>query len=128
MQAEFNTRDGSLSFQNPDMPEAFIQGAVAGAHYRLSGGAQLEARLIGQGCSIQEQRFTDVHGSGRHRIISCPPNLNGVELTYRINTYDQQPFLLFQLNVRNLGHDPIYLQDMCLFRADPATGGVVQLS
>ncbi len=128
MQAEFDTRDGSLSFQNADMPDAFIQGAAAWAHYRLNKGAQHEARLTGKGSSIQEQRFTDVHGSGRQCIITCPPNPDGIELTYLINAYDQQPFLLFQLTVRNLGHNPIHLQDLCLFQADPASGGVVQFS
>jgi alpha-galactosidase len=128
MQAEFNQTTGRLTFSHPDMPDAVIQACVAWVRYRLANNRLKHATLTGQGCSIEEGQVLDVHGIGTQRVIRCPANLDGIELTYRINTYNQRPFVLLQLSLRNLSPELIYLQDLCLFQASPSNGGIVKVN
>ncbi len=128
MLAEFVATTGRLSFSHPDMPTTIIQGGAAWVRYQLQSGRYQRVNLTGQGCSILEQPVIDVHGAGRQRIIRCPANMDGIELTYSIKTYDQQPFLLLQLTISNLGTEPIYLDEFCLFKAVSSADGCVQLS
>jgi len=129
MQVEFDQSSGRLAFNHLDMPTTFIQGGVAWVSYRRQENSKLlQAALSGQGCSSNEQSMVDVHGSAKQRVIRCPATSDGIELTYRINTYDQQPFLLLQLSVCNQGPQSIYLHEMCLFQAASSANGCVQLS
>jgi alpha-galactosidase len=128
MQAKFDPTTGRFTFSHPDMPATLIDGGVAWARYRMESGAPQQAELTGQSCSIHEESMTDMHGSGRLQIIHCPANPDGIELTYRINTYDQRPFLLLQLSLSNKSQESIYLDELCLFQAAPSAGGCVQLS
>ena len=129
MQAEFNQPSRRLTFSHPEMPDTYIQGGVAWVSYRRQGNGKLyRVYLTGQGCSIHEGQVTDVHGTGRQQIIHYPVNSDGIELTYRINAYEQQPFLLLQLSLCNLSREPIYPKEMCLFEAASSADGCVQLS
>jgi alpha-galactosidase len=129
MQAEFNQTSGRFTFSHPDMSTTFIQGGVAWVSYRCQENGNLhQAALSGQGCSINEHSEVDVHGAGKQHVIRCPANTDGIELTYRINNYDQQPFLLLQLSLCNQGSESIYLHEMCLFQAATSMDGCVQLS
>ncbi|OGO66434.1 MAG: hypothetical protein A2030_06650 [Chloroflexi bacterium RBG_19FT_COMBO_50_10] len=128
MLVEFDRTSGRFNFSHADMPATFIQGGVAWVRYHLQSGRFLQATLTGQGCTIQEQGVLDVHGTGRQRIIHCPANSDGVELTYYINTYDQRPFLLLQLSLSNQSPEPIYLDEFCLFKASSSAEGCVKLS
>jgi alpha-galactosidase len=128
MQAEFNQTSGRLTFSHPDMPATLIERGVVRARYRRENGQLQQAELTGQGCSIHEGTVMDVHGTGRQVIIHCPTNPDGIELTYRINTYDQRPFLLLQLSLCNQSPESIYLHQLCLFQAASSAGGCVQLS
>jgi alpha-galactosidase len=128
MQADFDQVSGRFIFRDPDMPATLIQGGVAWVSYRLGNGKLLRASLTGQGCSFQERIVTDAHGTGRQQIIHCPSNPDGIGLTYRINRYDQRPFLLLQLSLCNQSSESIYLHEMCLFQADASAGRRVQLS
>lgn len=128
MQAEFNQITGRFTFVDPGLPDVVIHGGISWARYRYESGRYQKAYLAGQDCSIQVEPVTDVHGTGTQRIIRCPASLDGIELTYRINAYEQRPFLLFQLSLRNLSHEPIYLQHFCLFQTAPSNGGWVQIS
>jgi alpha-galactosidase len=129
MQAEFNRTTNQLNFSHPDMPDTVIQGGVAWVSYRhLENGKLHQAALTSQGCTIHEQPVADFHGTGRQQIIHCPANSDGIELTYHINTYDQQPFLLLQISISNLSHAPIHLHEMCLFKAASSADRCVQLS
>lgn len=129
MQAEFNQTSGRVYFGHSDMPATFIQGGTAWVSYhRLENGKLHRAALTGQGCSIHEQPVTDVHGSGNQRIIRNPTNPDGIVLTYYINTYNQQPFLLLKLSICNQSSEPICLHEMCLFKATTSMDGCVQLS
>ena len=128
MQAEFNQTTGRLSFSHPDMPATMIQGGVTWVRYRRESGRLYQASLTGQGCSIQVESVTDVHGMGIQQVIRCPAKSDGIELIYRIRTYENRPFLLLQLSLRNLSQEPIYLLECCLFQAAHSMGGRVQLN
>jgi alpha-galactosidase len=128
MQAEFNQTTGRLSFSHPDMPATMIQGGVAWVRYRCESGRQHQFVLTGQGCSVHVETVLDVHGMGTQRVIRCPANPDGIELIYRIKTYEQRPFLLLQLSLLNQSREPVYLQDFCLFQAAPSFGGRVQIN
>jgi alpha-galactosidase len=128
MQAEFNQTTGQLSFSHPDLSATAIHGAVAWVRYRLGNGMVNKAILVGKGCSIQGEAFMDVHGMGTQQVIRCPPNPDGIELTYRIKSYEQRPFLLLQLSLHNHRPESIYLRDCCLFQAAPPMGGRVQIN
>jgi len=128
MQAEFNQTSGRFTFSHPDMPATVIQGGAAWIRYRMESSRILQASLTGQGCSIQVEPVLDVHGMGTQRVIRCPANPDGIELTYRIKAYDQHPFLLLQLSLLNQSSESMYLQDCCLFQAAPSIGGRVTIN
>src|SRR4030042_3957735 len=128
MQAEFNPKTGSISFRDPGIPGTQILQGVSWVRYRTGSGRQQQAYLADHGGSIHEEAFEDVHGTGSLLIIHRPASLQGIELTYRINTYTRQPFALLHLALRNLSREPIYLQEFCPFQADPGAGGRVHIS
>jgi len=128
MQAEFDPGKGMISFQDPDLPGKSMLVGSAWVSYRNEAGSLRQVNLANIGCTSHEEAFTDVHGNGRQLIIHPPPNPQGIELTYRLNSYDQQPFILLQLSIRNLSREPVYLLEFCPFQADPAAGGQVHIS
>ena len=128
MQSEFNQINGRLTFSHPDMPATTIQGGIAWVRYRLGSGGLHQATLSGQGSSIQVEPVSDVHGNATQRVIRCPVNPDGIELTYHIKAYEQRPFLLLQLSLSNLSPEPIYVVECCLFQSTPSTGGWVQIN
>jgi len=128
MQAEFNPRKGMISLNHPGLPGKSNLVGSAWVRYRNEAGSLKQADLVDIGCTSHAESFTDVHGNGRQIIFHCPPNLDGIELSYRLNTYDQQSFSLLQLSVRNLSREPVYLHEFCPFQADPAAGGRVHIS
>src|SRR4030042_78601 len=123
MQATFNPKTGTIFFRDPGLPETQILQGIAWVRYRTGSGRQQQANLADHGDSIHEEAFEDVHGTGSLLIIHRPANLQGIELTCRINTYTRQPFALLQIALRNLSREPIYLQEFCPFQADPGAGG-----
>ena len=127
MQAEFNSQKGSIFFHLNGISGAGILEGVPWVSYRIESGKLQQANLADDGGTIHEDTFTDVHGTGSQLVIRQPVNPQGIELTYRINTYTKQPFTLLQLAVRNLSHEPIYLEEFQLFEAAPAAGGRVGL-
>jgi hypothetical protein len=84
-----------------------------------------KASLVGAGSTGEEVNITDVHGRGRQVVIHSSPGSEKFALTYRINTYHDQSFVLLQLSVTNLSTQPIYLDEFCLFHAEPMTGGKI---
>ena len=128
MQAEFNPLMGMISLHHPGLPGTSNLVGSAWVTYRNEAGSLRQADLVGNGCSSHEEAFTDVHGNGKQLIIHPPPNPQGIELTYRLNTYDEKPFILLQLSARNLSREPVYLHEFCPLEADPAAGGRVHIS
>src|SRR4030042_5264474 len=128
MQADFDQTTGRLIFSSPDMPDTIIQGGVAWVSYRGEQNGKLyRSTLAGQGCNIDDQPVTDIHGSAEQYIIQCPTTPDGIGRTYRIRTYNQRPYLLLQLSLRNRGVEPIYLKECCLLQAAPSGGGRVKV-
>jgi alpha-galactosidase len=128
MQSEFDEKTGRLSFRHADLPGVTIETSQAWAIYRLESGMVRMALFSGTGCSVQEESIRDTHGSANQRVIRQPADLYGIELTYRIKTYPQRPFLLFQLSLSNQSQAPISLRDFCLFQADPSLGGRLEIN
>ena len=125
--AEFNPKSGVTSFLLPGMPERRVLEGIAWVRYRSESGRLQESVLVGEGSSSVDEPLTDVHGTGSQQVIHSPANQQGIELTFHVNTYSQQPFTLLQLTVRNLSREPIHLLEFCLVQADPAAGGRVHL-
>ena len=94
--------------------KAYIRYAVDGSRIR-----QVEIPLDG-GDACQSS-ISDLHGNGQQMRFTH--RTDGLELTYRLNLYQDQPFILFHLSVRNLGRQAIYLHDLVLLEANPASGG-----
>jgi hypothetical protein len=128
MQAEFNQTSGRFTFHHTDLPAIIIEAGMPWVRYRHASSRLHQASLMDHECSILEEPVTDVHGNGLQRVIRCPADPDGVELTYRIKSYEQRTFLLLQLSLRNLSREPIYLQEFCLFQAVPSIGGRVKLN
>jgi alpha-galactosidase len=128
MQVEFDPVKGMISFHDPGLPGQSMLVGSAWVRYRNEGGSLRQADLTANGCYTHEEVFSDVHGTGRQLIIHCPPDPHGIELTCRLNTYDQQSFNLFQLSVRNLSREPVRMLEFCPLQADPAEGGQVHIS
>ncbi len=128
MQADFDPGTGRISFSQLGVPHTFIQGGVAWVRYqRLNSNRLCKVTFDGREGSVEERRIEDIHGKGLQRGIRRLPTQDGIELTYRINSYDELPFLLLQLSIHNLGTEPILLQEACIFQAAPSAGGKVQL-
>jgi alpha-galactosidase len=128
MRAEFNPQKGLISFLHPELPRKSMLVGNAWVRYRDEAGKLRQADLAGMECSSHEEALTDVHGTGKQLIINYPPGLHGIELTCRINSYDQRSFNLVQLSVRNLGREPVYLLEFCLLQANQAASGQVHIS
>ena len=128
MQAEFAPENGRLSFSDPNLPGMAIRDCLAWVRYRSLGGRLVQLHLGECGSSSADAPLFDVHGTGRQKVIHCPPDEQGVGLIYRINSYDQRPYLLLQLSLSNLSAEPIYLDLFCLFQAATVIGGHVQVT
>jgi alpha-galactosidase len=127
MQADFDRKTGCLSFYHAGAPGVRINAACAWARLRLESGQVHQAFLSGVRSSIHEQSIVDVHGIARQREIRCDADNHGIAITYRIRDYPSSTFLLLQFSVQNQRQSPIYLQDFCLIRADPSTGGALDI-
>lgn len=128
MQAEINQNSGRFSFKdNGHMPVA-IEHAAAWLRYDLHSGQAQQAFFTGVGSSSDEIEIEDVHGPGTQQVVQCAPNPNGIQLIYRISHYDQYDFILLCLTVRNLGREPVYLQEICLCQAGPSVGAQINLA
>jgi alpha-galactosidase len=128
VQADYNPSSGRFTFTHPDLTEVSIQGASAWLSYRLQpGGLLYKTTLSSLASPEQEQPLVDIHGSGHQLVIQCPSDQDGIALTYCLNIYDQQPFLLLKLTIHNQGRQPVYLQEACLLEAAPANGGSLLL-
>ncbi|OGN92438.1 MAG: hypothetical protein A2Z71_09650 [Chloroflexi bacterium RBG_13_50_21] len=125
MHAEFNPQKGSIFIHLTGISGAGILEGIPWVSYRMESGKLQRANLADHGGSIHEEAITDVHGTGSQLVIRQPVNPQGIELTYRINTYAKQPFTLLQIAVRNQSRKPIYLEEFQLFEATPAAGGRV---
>ena len=128
MQAEFDPRKGMISFHHPRLSGKSNLIGSAWVSYWNEAGSLRRVNLANIGCTSHEEAFTDIHGNGRQLIIHPPPNPQGIELTYRLNTYGEKPFTLLQLSVRNLSREPVYMHEFCPFHTDAAAGGRVHLS
>jgi alpha-galactosidase len=123
MLAEFDRTSGRISFSDEKNNDTRIQSALAWARYQLASGTLLNQPLISLGASIDERAISDNHGEGGEWTLCCPPNPDGVVLSYHIKSYKQHPFLLLRLSFHNQGQQPVFLQDLCLFQASPLNGG-----
>lgn len=128
MLANFIPDTGRLSFVSLSIPGMAILDGVAWARYRTEAGSLHQVDLAGLECTHKVESLADLHGTGSQQVIRLQVSRLGIELIYRINHYDHQPFLLFQMVLRNVAARPVYLQQLCLFQADPARGGKVQVS
>ena len=127
MLANFIPATGRISFVGITIPGMGILDGIAWVSYRVDGPKLCKVQLIGDGCVRKIELISDVHGIGKQQVIYPSSSPQGLELDYRINNYDQQPFLLFQISITNQGTQPIFLQELCLFQADPALGGRVEM-
>ncbi|MGE5123216.1 MAG: hypothetical protein ACM3H7_01770, partial [Acidobacteriaceae bacterium] len=127
MRADFIPATGRLSFVSLSIPGMAILDGVAWARYRTEDGLLHQVDLVGTDCTYKEERLSDVHGAGSQQVIRLLVSRLGIELIYRLNRYDDHPFILFQMVLQNLAARPIYLQEVCLFQADPAQGGRIQV-
>ncbi len=127
LQAEFDRTTGRLTFSDPDLSGVQVRSGMAWARYRLPGGAERNQPLTGLGATILEQEIHDLHGSGGQWTCKCQPNADGLALTYHIKSYPLQPFILLRLELHNLGHSFVNVQNLCLFQASPSNGAAIQL-
>ncbi|OGO65097.1 MAG: hypothetical protein A2030_08490 [Chloroflexi bacterium RBG_19FT_COMBO_50_10] len=128
MQVEFNPNQGRFSFNDLGVPGVSILDGIAWVSYRTLRGRLQRSYLAAKDCSTEEHELVDVHGMGRQIVVHCPASPDGIELTYRINTYAQHCLTLLQLSVRNLSHAPIFLQEFCLIQAVPGVGGHLHIA
>ncbi len=128
MQADFDPGSGRINFSQIGVAHTFIQGGIAWVSYqRPESSRPLKLTFNGGGYGIEERRIDDIHGKGIQHVIRRSPSQEGIELTYRIKIYDELPFLLLQLSIHNLGTEPIFLKEACIFQAAPSAGGKMQL-
>ena len=128
MQFNYQPSDGSLSFIDSQASGIVLQSAVTWVRFTEAGGRARKVSLVGVGTKIDEANFSDVHGHGRQVVIHSSPGSERIALTYRINIYHDQSFILLQLSVTNLSNQPLYLDEFCLFHVDPVTGGKMLLA
>ena len=127
LQAEFDRATGRFTFADPDLTGTRIESATAWARYRLANGDLRNSPLTGLAASIREEPISDAHGMGMQWTCHSPANPDGIELTYDIKNYAHRPFLLFRLGLQNHRREPITLQNLCLFQANPSNAGMVKL-
>ena len=128
MKFEFNHSNGRFAFSEPELSGVEIDNAIAQVHYARHGGRVRLATIEVEGVSIQETVLSDVHGNGRQVTILNQPRPDLPELIYKVNQYDNQPYVMFSLSIRNLSREPIFLHDMTLFQAGAQSDGHVRLA
>jgi len=125
---EFNRTNGRFAFSEPELSGVEIDNAIAQVHYARHDGRVRLATIEVEGVSIQETVLSDVHGNGRQVTILNQPRPDLPELIYKVNQYDNQPYVMFSLSIRNLSREPIFLHDMTLFQAGAQSDGHVRLA
>jgi len=126
MRVEYQASAGRFSFLS-GLPGVSIQGASIWLSYRFQPAGRLYKTGLPAGCSVHEEPLADLHGRGHQLVCRCPVDSSQLELVYRINLYDTQPFLLLKLTVHNLGRQPLHLEEACLLDVGPLSAGSLQL-
>ena len=89
----FDTRSGRLDLARREGGAPSVSNALIGLSCAKEGGKKQMAGFAGNISNAAGEQLQDVHGRGmQYRFISAG-RLDGLELTYRINLYDERPFL-----------------------------------
>ena len=106
--------------------EPKILHASCGLTLRTEGGQTLNAHLPGESSEWREIPIKDVHGNGKQfQIVGIHPT-TGLKITYLINSYENQPFLLLRMLVENLSRQTYKLDGVHLLQAEHKAGGSIQ--
>jgi alpha-galactosidase len=127
MQFEIDQATGHLSFSESQNNGTVIDNASSQLSYHLLDGRRRITKMNNLGSTSDKGEINDVHGTGWQWAASCQPDSDGIQLTYHIKTYENHPFILLQHTVSNVGHAPVFLDDICLFQVEPSAGGNVSL-
>lgn len=128
MQFEFDHSTGGFSFRHPSAPGMSIISTAAWVGFHNTRGKKDRVSLAGLQHSISEELISGVHGAGRQLVIHAVSTQKHMELTFRLNQYEQHPFILLRLTLRNLDKDPIYIDHICLCQADRRFGSKLDIT
>ncbi|MFA5400547.1 MAG: alpha-galactosidase [Dehalococcoidia bacterium] len=124
----FDMRSGRISADRRDNTALSVAGALIGLSYATPDGNKRTAGFAGGKTESAGQPLEDVHGRGRQYRFTSSGRMDGLELGYLINLYDDRPFLLMRLEVTNSSRSDICLHDMHLLQAETACGGRVDFA
>jgi len=124
----FDMRSGRISVARHGNAVPSVANALIGLSYANPGGSKLAAVFAGGTVTSTSGPLEDVHGRGTQYGFTSAGRPDGLELTYRINLYDDRPFLLLRLEISNSSRGDIYLHDIHLLQAEAARGGSINFA
>jgi alpha-galactosidase len=124
----FDMRSGRISMSRHGNAVPSVDKALIGLSYASPGGSKLAALFSGGTVASTSGPLDDVHGKGTQYGFTSAGRPDGLELTYRINMYDDRPFILLRLEIANSSRRDIYLHDIHLLQAEAAHGGSINFA
>jgi len=121
---EYDPVTGRFTFYRSGSEYPRLAGSVIQVSFAQSGSKHIVEFPAGAKLS-DERSLQDEHGTGWQWTLSGPP-ASGLGIDLVINCYEQRPFMLLRMIVRNQTGQVISLQDLTLLQATPRQGSQVR--
>jgi alpha-galactosidase len=122
---EYDLATARFTIRRPDGAYPLVANACVGAVCQFDGQRQVIYGSELGPHTWQQSRVHDVHGMGWQLVFHHAARSEALALTWTVNAYEEQPFLLFKLAAHNRGGRQIHVHEMILLDASPALGGKV---
>lgn len=123
----FNLKTGRLSIGRPDLIFPRIRDAAVTAGFRIDG-RRVSAPFGTGRVTVSNAALTDIHGKGREVRIVDGERPDHLEMAFTVHLFENHPFVLMRLGVRNVGTNSPALEDLFLLDASRVSGGRLELS
>ncbi len=97
-----NLKTGRLSISRPDLIFPRVREAVIAAGFRIERLASSSVFATGR-VTVSNDALNDVHGKGREVRIVDDQRPDHLEMMLTVRLYENRPFFLMRLGVRNIG-------------------------
>ncbi len=122
-----NLKTGRLSIGRPDLIFPRVRDAVVTVGLRID--RKRVSAPFGTGrVTVSDFAFTDADGKGREVRVVDEQRPDHLEMAFTVRLFENRSYVLMRLGVRNRGTITPALDDLFLFDAFPASGGLLELS
>ena len=115
----FNSSDNRFDVMPAKGSFPGIMGAVFSLDYQDTRGNKNKLLLGNRKVDFLQTSFNDVHGNGTQFLVSGLDTISNLKISWSINLYEDQPFILFRMMVENTGNDTFYINGFNLIEAVP---------